>query len=493
MVNSLTFNGETRDYFIIKNKTDRFMTELEHDHEYINAKWGSVETDERVPPRIIDVEFMADSIKTNLNMDQVKDDLVKWLRSKDPQPIIFDNEPHRIYYGKLTGGVEMEKRGLYANGSLQIICYDPYKYSADQYINRPNENGIVTVQNEGTAETWPVIEGTALKSSTSFSIGRDGAFFILGKAADTFKTPTDSNPVILSDPNKTATGWSYVQRGTILGDAYTGGEAGGTVATQSDQDFPAGGRMYIDEPGGGDYWTGPALRRSMTKTVNDYKMMISGRLHKSRNDKGAGKFMVTLSDESDNRIVTLGFLDASGSTQRAALICRVYDEFGQGKTIVEHYADGWENSEVFASVEKRGKRFIVKAWVLRPQYSSGKGWRLTRSFNDEGGFYQRGARMVTKQLATYGGFSRKLPVELYQVKVNEINEVGDGELPYIVKSGDKLLMDFQKETAFIGNEMANAEKAFLAEWFSIPPGVHELAVDPFDAFDITVKWRDRYL
>jgi hypothetical protein len=54
-------------------------------------------------------------------------------------------------------------------------------------------------------------------------------------------------------------------------------------------------------------------------------------------------------------------------------------------------------------------------------------------------------------------------------------------------------MDFQKETAFIGNEMANAEKAFLAEWFSIPPGVHELAVDPFDAFDITVKWRDRYL
>lgn len=89
---------------------------------------------------------------------ELYDLLVKILCHDTVKPIIFADEPTKVYYGIVTDITEnMEMDAKIYQGSFKIICPDPYKYSTDnEYINLVGMKG--TVFNRGNAPCRPIIE-----------------------------------------------------------------------------------------------------------------------------------------------------------------------------------------------------------------------------------------------------------------------------------------------------------------------------------------------
>lgn len=89
---------------------------------------------------------------------ELYDLLVRILCHDKVKPIIFADEPSKVYYGivtDVTENVEMDAK-IY-QGSFKILCPDPYKYSTDnEYINLTGMRGTLT--NKGNAPCRPIIE-----------------------------------------------------------------------------------------------------------------------------------------------------------------------------------------------------------------------------------------------------------------------------------------------------------------------------------------------
>src|SRR5690554_6012471 len=86
---------------------------------------------------------------------------------KEIVSITFDDEGDRTYYGKLDTVVDrLEKAKIY-QATLTFVCPDPYKYGPEKTVETTSDTFIV--ENNGTAETEPIITLTA-KEPTTFAM-----------------------------------------------------------------------------------------------------------------------------------------------------------------------------------------------------------------------------------------------------------------------------------------------------------------------------------
>ena len=104
-----------------------------------------------------------------------------WLSSEETQPIIFDERPYKIYYGKVNGAPHLEyicfkekgKRIYKGEGTINFICYYPYakcpfafgrEYNSEfdyqtiiPYVVNIFDN---TFSGEENGRLWAALEGT---------------------------------------------------------------------------------------------------------------------------------------------------------------------------------------------------------------------------------------------------------------------------------------------------------------------------------------------
>lgn len=66
-------------------------------------------------------------------------------------------------------------------------------------------------------------------------------------------------------------------------------------------------------------------------------------------------------------------------------------------------------------------------------------------------------------------------------------------VPYLIKTGDEVLIDTKQSLVLLNDEPMTSEKDFGSNYFKIDKGLNRLLIEPQGKFDTTVKWYDRYL
>ncbi|MCM3705312.1 phage tail family protein [Cytobacillus firmus] len=88
-------------------------------------------------------------------------EIAAWLNPYDgPGELIFDDEPDKKYYAVITENTDFEGMFIKRVAEIEFLCPDPFAYAISETAASISGNSL-TIDNDGTAETFPVIEITA--------------------------------------------------------------------------------------------------------------------------------------------------------------------------------------------------------------------------------------------------------------------------------------------------------------------------------------------
>src|SRR5690606_10709604 len=107
-------------------------------------------TDTQIREIVVPVIINAENIK---DLQKIKEDMAERLVHDEPKELIFKDEPDRVYYAVVDGGLELDEIFSTGQGEITFICPDPYKYGPEKHAEF-QDSGIV--ENEGTAEADPI-------------------------------------------------------------------------------------------------------------------------------------------------------------------------------------------------------------------------------------------------------------------------------------------------------------------------------------------------
>ncbi|MGG3480580.1 distal tail protein Dit [Peribacillus frigoritolerans] len=157
---AFTFNGISKPYLTpLKGINRQPWAPIEWTFQEAIKRPGAllINKNTKVRTLSIPVFLKAESIE---DLQKLKEDLAEWLIHDEPKPLIFDDEPDRIYYAVVDGSFEPDEILRWGQGVIPFVCPDPYKYGDEETIKL----GGFPIRNEGTVEASPVF---SVKFSTS--------------------------------------------------------------------------------------------------------------------------------------------------------------------------------------------------------------------------------------------------------------------------------------------------------------------------------------
>ncbi|MFD4928409.1 distal tail protein Dit [Peribacillus butanolivorans] len=165
-MNSFTFDGTSKPYLTaLKGSNRQPWATIEWTFQDVLKRPGAlpVKKNTRVRPLPIPVFLKANSIE---DLQKVKEDLAEWLIHDEPKPLIFDDEPDRIYYAVVDGSFDPDEILKWGEGVIPFICPDPYKYGDEESLLL----GEYPIRNEGTLKANPVFSIKFMANSTNYTV-----------------------------------------------------------------------------------------------------------------------------------------------------------------------------------------------------------------------------------------------------------------------------------------------------------------------------------
>lgn len=419
--------------------------------------------------------------------DEILTELVRLFNHNEP--VRFKFESQEWYWNAMFDGpIEIPKytKNQIIQFTLTVRLLDPYKYSDTEYMNTAISDQV-SIVNKGTADTYPIVEARALKNSTSFMISlNDEEYFMIGEDEDAYKDVKDKTPIIYKTDGSSVAGWQYLPQGTSVEDNITGGLATGSIESNGSQIRVADYGTRTDKG-----WYGPAVKRSLSKPLQDFEITTCIKLF-SRND-GVGKVFNHLYDDMGNIVCSLGLIDATNSKTNVRAYVSLHNQHGERW---EWYSNtgkmAYDDAYVYINVRRLGNNWRIKTWHY---YVDDKGKKQITSriklfFNDTGNWYTAPIAQTGLHLARHTSYNF-LPIHVNSIAINEI--IGGEEIPYIIKKGDDIYIDMNRELVLINNEDVLDQKTLGSDYFSIKNELSEMFIFPLSTFDTKVKWQDRFL
>jgi predicted phage tail component-like protein len=455
-------------YFIVNDVRGRGIMSEDIQLLTIPGMAGAYIDEENTPERILEVDF---SLKGESFEELRKkiEELSAILRTGRVS-ISFNDESDREYFGQL-GRVEhrIEKSCIY-QGTLYFVCPDPHKYGPEKMIENPS-NFLV----EGSVETYPTIK-VEVKQDTTFVAVSDGERInLIGNPTEVEQTPYERETRVLWDQLGALTGWTTstsVEEGTNAGAITTNG-----------YEFSA------SSYGTGTAWHGPALKKSIGQTIQDFRVDVL--LQQIGSAGQLGGVEIALLDASSQFTAKLQmFKRSTGSgANTARLRAGKYDN---GHDIINEYGDQWwvwQNFDGILRIERVGN--VWTAYVARIDKGVFNTTRL-RTWTDSEGVAAAPITQVQVQLWQHGS-TPATNQRIKDIKVFRINQQSSG-IPYVARVGDVIEFDHQVDIIRKNGEDITKEKAFIGEYFPLKTGMNTLVVEPAEAIEkAEVRWRPKWL
>ncbi|EHT7730568.1 phage tail family protein [Staphylococcus pseudintermedius] len=485
------FNGKTNPHCDYMDYQTFYGIDRDVQYNEVLGRPGGVLSHIKESVRTIEVNLLIDAYGTGRTLEDIVDEVVSWLTTNEPVPLIFDREPDKIYYAMTTGGLDPSYFVTFAKVKANFVCLDPYKYAVDGNQNTAISDAV-SVVNSGTADTPVIVEARALQNSNYYMISKgDEDYFMIGDD-DLDKPLKDYSPLILEDESQTLSGWN--KQSTIdFTDNQTGGKVGGSfIVSDSKQSF------YLNNDSvSGNGWNGAMYKRSFSKQAQDFTTTVKFGINQK--NKGAVRFAQYIYD-SDNRVIaSIGYTNPNAKQAIGTIIVTLFDQSGNQQTIYKYKNNPslykLDSFVVYISLTRKDDVFTVKSWKYKefPYPLRKKAFdEHERQFVDGGNFYQRPVVALSLYSAKNGS-NNVMPLYIFGTYTRELLPRPINARDMIIKKGDLITIDMATKNVLVNEESFLSEKTFGSNYFNVDKGHTELVINPPGIFDTTVKWQDRFL
>ena len=496
MIDTIKVNNKTLPWLVVERgfKIPSFNFGIET--EEILGRSGSVVKQRQLKeykfelPLIVRNDYLSSGgIKTH---DNVLNELVKFFDYDHSVPLQFKSQ--KWYWNAyFEGPIELEKYSkTFWQFSINVVLADPYKYAVEGTKNTAISDQV-SVVSTGTADSPIIVQATALKNSSYFSITKnDEDYFMIGDD-DLDKKVEDYTPTLFNDEMRSFFGWTKVTNGTI-NDNVTGGTVGGAMAMSSSKDAFMLDESSITSTSG---WNGAEYKHSFGKSTQDFSSTV--KIHVNQGKKGATHATQYIYDTDNRVIASIGYSNPRATQNIGTIYVTLFDQNGNQKKIYS-YTNApkfytWKHIVIYMRLKRIGDKFYIKTWKYdEVDYPK----RITpvdvteKIFIDAGNFYQRPMSAVSIYIAKNGN-NYHMPTTILGSYNHEILPKPPKARDLIIKKGDLININMEEKTVTINEEPALDLKTFGSDFFNINKGMNECMIYPENTYDTTVYWQDRFL
>lgn len=496
MIDTIKVNNKTLPWLVVERgfKIPSFNFGIET--EEILGRSGSIVKQRQLKeykfelPLIVRNDYLSSGgIKTH---DDVLNELVKFFDYDHSVPLQFKSQ--KWYWNAyFEGPIELEKYSkTFWQFSINVVLADPYKYAVEGTKNTAISDQV-SVVSTGTADSPIIVQATALKNASYFSITKnDEDYFMIGDD-DLDKKVEDYIPTLFNDEMRSFFGWTKVTNGTI-NDNVTGGTVGGSMAMSSSKDA-----FMLDESSitGTSGWNGAEYKHSFGKSTQDFSSTV--KIHVNQGKKGATHATQYIYDTDNRVIASIGYSNPRATQNIGTIHVTLFDQNGNQKKIYS-YTNApkfytWKHIVIYMRLKRIGDKFYIKTWKYdEVEYPK----RITpvdvteKVFIDSGNFYQRPISAVSIYIAKNGS-NYHMPTTILGSYNHEILPKPPKARDLIIKKGDLININMEEKTVTINEEPALDLKTFGSDFFNINKGMNECMIYPENTYDTTVYWQDRFL
>ena len=496
MIDTIKVNNKTLPWLVVERgfKIPSFNFGIET--EEILGRSGSIVKQRQLKeykfelPLIVRNDYLSSGgIKTH---DDVLNELVKFFDYDHSVSLQFKSQ--KWYWNAyFEGPIELEKYSkTFWQFSINVVLADPYKYAVESTKNTAISDQV-SVVSTGTADSPIIVQATALKNASYFSITKnDEDYFMIGDD-DLDKKVEDYTPTLFNDEMRSFFGWTKVTNGTI-NDNVTGGTVGGSMAMSSSKDA-----FMLDESSitGTSGWNGAEYKHSFGKSTQDFSSTV--KIHVNQGKKGATHATQYIYDTDNRVIASIGYSNPRATQNIGTIYVTLFDQNGNQKKIYS-YTNApkfytWKHIVIYMRLKRIGDKFYIKTWKYdEVDYPK----RITpvdvteKVFVDAGNFYQRPISAVSIYIAKNSN-NYHMPTTILGSYNHEILPKPPKARDLIIKKGDLININMAEKTVTINEEPALDLKTFGSDFFNINKGMNECIIYPENTYDTTVYWQDRFL
>lgn len=496
MIDTIKVNNKTLPWLVVERgfKIPSFNFGIET--EEVLGRSGSVVKQRQLKeykfelPLIIRNDYLSSGgVKTH---DEVLNDLVKLFDYDHAVPLQFKSQDW-YWNAYFEGPIELEKYNkTFWQFSINVVLADPYKYAVEGTKNTAISDQV-SVVSTGTADSPIIVQATALKNSSYFSITKNNEDYFMIGDDDLDKKVEDYTPTLFNDEMRSFFGWTKVTNGTI-NDNVTGGTVGGAMTMSSSKDAFMLNESSITSTSG---WNGAEYKHSFGKSTQDFSSTV--KIHVNQSKKGATHATQYIYDTDNRVIASIGYSNPRATQNIGTIYVTLFDQNGNQKKIYS-YTNApkfytWKHIVIYMRLKRIGDKFYIKTWKYdEVDYPK----RITpvdvteKVFVDAGNFYQRPISAVSIYIAKNGN-NYHMPTTILGSYNHEILPKPPKARDLIIKKGDLININMAEKTVTINEEPALDLKTFGSDFFNINKGINECMIYPENTYDTTVYWQDRYL
>ncbi|WP_239589589.1 distal tail protein Dit [Metabacillus crassostreae] len=474
----MSFNGQRQSYLkVLKGRERPAWAPIEHELIEVPGRPGAYKKSKRIKVRRINVPVVIKGADIS-DLQKLKEDLAAWLITDDPKPLVFDDEPDRVYYAEVTGSFDAEEIVTIGTGIISFICTDPFKYGP--LYKGVFESEVATVNAKGTKETFPIFRATVKNPITFMDIVTDEAYMRIGESVDLEnEVPFVQEEMLLWDQCNSLVGWSNAS-------AVDGGIVAGTMVTD-------GVRFVASGYGTGSAWHGPAIKATIPNgPLTDFRLdsiitLGNGLPHQ------VGRVEIYLLDSSGNVVAKLAMKDTYSGTSLAFGEVRLGDLVNK-RFLISEYGDrkgNWNNFYGMLRLQRIGNKWT--AYIAQMDSSTNRHHtRREIPFVDGNNQFNKTVSQIVVHVAQYGT-NASGTLAINDIKAFRINQKNDTQIAYIANAGDTIEIDHAKNRILINGEDRKDLKDFGASFFALKPSTNNIQVAPYSSFEnVEVEWRARY-
>lgn len=496
MIDTIKVNNKTLPWLVVERgfKIPSFNFGIET--EEVLGRSGSVVKQRQLKeykfelPLIIRNDYLSSGgVKTH---DEVLNDLVKLFDYDHAVPLQFKSQDW-YWNAYFEGPIELDKYSeTFWQFSINVVLADPYKYAVEGTKNTAISDQV-SVVSTGTADSPIIVQATALKNASYFSITKNNEDYFMIGDDDLDKKVEDYTPTLFNDEMRSFFGWTKVTNGTI-NDNVTGGTVGGAMAMSSSKDAFMLDESSITSTSG---WNGAEYKHSFGKSTQDFSSTV--KIHVNQGKKGATHATQYIYDTDNRVIASIGYSNPRATQNIGTIYVTLFDQNGNQKNIYS-YTNApkfytWKHIVIYMRLKRIGDKFYIKTWKYdEVEYPK----RITpvdvteKVFVDAGNFYQRPISAVSIYIAKNGN-NYHMPTTILGSYNHEILPKPPKARDLIIKKGDLININMEEKTVTINEEPALDLKTFGSDFFNINKGMNECIIYPENTYDTTVYWQDRFL
>ncbi|MGG1340103.1 distal tail protein Dit [Bacillus toyonensis] len=482
---SFTFNNQRRDYILMPRGRKRpAWAPIKRNFLNVPGYPGARLLNTEVEARQIDVPLIVKA-KNIADLQKVKEDLAEWLITDQECELIFDDEPDRTYLATIDGAFDAEELINRGKGVVTFICPMPYKLGPIRNAKAKLEsNNIIKtdVLNEGTVFSEPKFKIQVENPSTFIDIiNKNGdQHFRLGYPVKVDETPISRYELVMHDKANSLVGWTEVGKDFV---SDYGIVAGKMIAD--------GARIMPSDYGQGQFWHGPAVKRSITGgPLQDFTLdaIVECR---NLNPATMGRVELYLLDESSVVVGKVGMFDAyRNSSENFGEVMAGNGDYNH-LIIAEtgYYRSTWNNFYGRLHIARVGNYWQGDIALLDE-----KGNYHTEKFAqwwDTGNSFMKKVAQIVVHICSFND-APSLVAAVHDIKVQKVNSNTERQIPYIVQKGDLVEIDSSDASIRINGADAINIKDFMSDYIRVEKGKNEIEIFPNNIGQVDVTYRERY-